>query len=147
MACGVLRHHEPALRAEGNDMVLRCPGRFTAAQADSVLVPCPECGLEAEIFGDEQRVKCRCGKLVFRDAVPSCAQWCPEAERCFGSAAKTMTAVEDTTDIAVQRARFRELQELVEQAVGRCSKSKERLQRELQEAAGAADTTNTAEKE
>ena len=123
-------------------MALRCPGRFTAAQADSVVVPCPECGLEVEIFGDEQRVKCRCGKLVFRTAVPSCAQWCAEAARCFGTVGETVTAAQETTDQAEQRARFREIQELVEKAMGRCPNSKERLQHELEE---AADSPSAAE--
>ncbi len=120
-------------------MALKCPGRFTAAHADSVIVPCPNCGKEAEIFGDEQRLMCRCGNWVFRAAVPSCAQWCAEAERCFGSVGKAAAAMKDIPDAAEQKARFHELQEQVEKALGRCAHTEERLQHEGEKATDGSD--------
>ncbi len=65
-------------------MAMHCPGRDSNTKLDSEEVPCPGCGRLNEMFGDEQRIHCRCGAWVFRDVLPSCAQWCPAAAECFG---------------------------------------------------------------
>ena len=100
-------------------MALRCPGRTANVLVESTLVPCPECGRTVEIFGDEERVHCRCGHWVFREALPSCAQWCPEAERCFGSAGNP-ARLSKTADQKEQEERFRELQERIATALANC---------------------------
>jgi len=60
----------------------RCPGA-TPDNLDSVLVACPACGREVEIFTDEPKHRCRCGTMVFREAQPRCADWCAAAAQCF----------------------------------------------------------------
>ena len=64
-------------------MEMSCPGR-ESRKLDSRVVRCPRCGAHVEIFSDEQKVRCRCGELILREALPSCIQWCPAAERCLG---------------------------------------------------------------
>ena len=109
---------------------LRCPGRISAsAVLSSVLVACPGCGNTVEIFGDEVKVHCRCGRHVFREALPSCAQWCKEAERCFGQAGGFPQALRDTCapeDLRKQEERFRELQAFVITALAKCPHPEER---------------------
>jgi len=49
------------------------------------LYKCPRCGAEVQIFSDETRVRCHeCGKMVDRNKVPSCIEWCASAEQCWG---------------------------------------------------------------
>ena len=67
-------------------MDLTCPGRKASAPKDSIVVACPSCGREVELFDDEPRVRCRCGQWVFRKALPSCVQWCAAAKLCLGEA-------------------------------------------------------------
>ena len=100
-------------------MPLRCPGRTANAVVESTLVPCPECGRTVEIFGDEQRVHCRCGHWVFREALPSCGQWCAEAGRCFGRAIDPGRHSK-TADHKEQEKRFRALQERIAAALANC---------------------------
>ena len=106
-------------------MELRCPGRESNAKLDVSLITCPQCKSEVELFGDEIRVHCRCGHWVFREAVPSCAQWCKEASRCFGHIEGIPKAVKDSCaaeDLKLEEERFRELQALVLASLGKCSK-------------------------
>lgn len=49
-----------------------------------MLVACPDCGREVEIFTDEPKRRCRCGTIVRREALPRCADWCPAAPQCLG---------------------------------------------------------------
>jgi len=67
-------------------MMNKCPGRMTPRNLDSVVVPCPECGRLVEFFTDEPKRRCRCGKLLLREALPKCADWCPAAAQCLGEA-------------------------------------------------------------
>ncbi|MCK4602453.1 MAG: hypothetical protein KAU28_08295 [Phycisphaerae bacterium] len=67
-------------------MTQQCPGRTTARNLDSVIVPCPSCGRLVEFFTDEPKRRCRCGKLLLRESLPKCADWCPAAARCLGEA-------------------------------------------------------------
>jgi len=96
-------------------MTLRCPGRESNAKLDSEMVPCPGCGRLNEMFGDEQKVHCRCGVWVFRDVLPSCAQWCPAAAECFGDIKGFVppTANKGHSCSSEEFERFKELQALV----------------------------------
>ena len=64
----------------------KCPGRMAARNLDSVLAPCPRCGRIVEFFTDEPKRRCRCGRLLLRESLPGCADWCPAAARCLGEA-------------------------------------------------------------
>ena len=64
----------------------KCPGQTTTRELDSVLVPCPDCGRLVEFFTDEPKRRCRCGRLLTREALPRCAEWCPAAAQCLGEA-------------------------------------------------------------
>ena len=104
---------------------LHCPGRTSpSAYLSSVVVPCPGCGHQVEIFGDEIRVHCRCGQYVFREALPACAKWCKEAARCFGIAGNLPQSLQDSCgseDLKKQEERFRELQGRVIAALAKCA--------------------------
>lgn len=61
-----------------------CPGS-DGRHLSADLYVCPHCGAEVEMFSDETRVKCHvCRGQVFKEAVPSCAQWCAQARQCLG---------------------------------------------------------------
>ena len=92
-------------------MELRCPGRM-AHVVDSTSVPCPQCGRNVELFGDEFRVRCRCRTWVFRETLPSCAQWCSAAARCFGTVGRPAVAAGSVSDPADQEQYERRLAEL-----------------------------------
>jgi hypothetical protein len=64
----------------------RCPGRQSLKYLESFLVPCPDCGRLVEFFSDEARRHCRCGRLLTREALPQCAEWCLAAAECLGEA-------------------------------------------------------------
>ena len=67
-------------------MMKKCPGRQAPRNLDSVVVPCPSCGRLVEFFTDEPKRRCRCGRLLTRESLPRCAEWCPAAAQCFGEA-------------------------------------------------------------
>jgi hypothetical protein len=70
---------------EDNDMgKVRCPGSISSATPTPMERPCPRCGSMVEIWSDEERVECKCGGVVFKDRVPTCAEWCPAADECLG---------------------------------------------------------------
>ncbi len=64
----------------------KCPGRMSGGNLDSVMVRCPDCGRLVEFFTDEPKRRCRCGKLLLRETLPRCADWCPAAAQCLGEA-------------------------------------------------------------
>ena len=64
----------------------RCPGRESLKNLDSVVVPCPDCGRLVEFFTDEPKRHCRCGRVLLREALPQCAEWCVAAAECLGEA-------------------------------------------------------------
>jgi hypothetical protein len=64
-------------------MVDRCPGKQSLRQLDSVVIPCPDCGQLVEFFTDEPKRQCRCGRVLLRETVPQCAQWCAAAADCL----------------------------------------------------------------
>lgn len=101
-------------------MTLRCPGRESTAKMDTAMIACPGCGRQIEIFGDEQKVHCRCGKWVFRDAIPSCAQWCPAAEECFGNIAGVKKASTGHSCVSEELERFKDLQGRIKDAMEQC---------------------------
>jgi len=55
-------------------------------QLDSVVIPCPDCGRLVEFFTDEPKRRCRCGRVLLREALPQCAEWCLAAAQCLGQA-------------------------------------------------------------
>jgi len=64
----------------------RCPGQESLRSLDSVIVPCPDCGRLVEFFTDEPKRQCRCGRVLLREALPHCAEWCLAAAECLGQA-------------------------------------------------------------
>ena len=64
-------------------MEQKCPGRMWKDVKSEVRV-CPQCHRPVEMFSDEEKVRCKCGEVILREAVPSCIQWCAAAEKCLG---------------------------------------------------------------
>lgn len=65
-------------------MPLKCPGQDSRNLKVEKIV-CPKCGYDIEIFSDENRVKCpKCRKMVGRERLPSCVDWCKAARACVG---------------------------------------------------------------
>ena len=65
-------------------MRLRCPG-LSGQRLTSILIRCPNCGHEVEMFSDESVVWCSaCRMPVRKAAVPTCAKWCKAAAECIG---------------------------------------------------------------
>ncbi|MFQ6135878.1 MAG: hypothetical protein ACE5PM_01705 [Candidatus Hydrothermarchaeales archaeon] len=63
----------------------RCPGTEGIKNPTIEIINCQKCGEEIEIFTDEQKTTCpNCGETVFREAVPSCIDWCKYAKECVG---------------------------------------------------------------
>jgi len=63
---------------------MKCPGQ-ELRQVTAELHTCPNCGYQVEIFSFEIRAKCyQCGTMVFKEAVPSCIDWCAGARQCLG---------------------------------------------------------------
>lgn len=68
----------------------RCPGTASISRPELLLVECPKCGEEMEIFSDEERAVCdSCGSTVFREKAPSCFDWCTYSEECREELNKT----------------------------------------------------------
>jgi len=67
-------------------MLNKCPGKMMQRHLESVVVPCPDCGRLVEFFSDEPKRNCKCGKLILRETLPKCADWCPAAAECLGEA-------------------------------------------------------------
>ena len=66
-------------------MAERCPGMQSLRILDSVVVPCPDCGRLVEFFTDEPKRRCRCGRVLLRETLPQCAEWCDSAAECLGN--------------------------------------------------------------
>lgn len=65
---------------------MKCPGQDMRNLRVEVY-KCPNCGAEVEIFSDELKVRChRCRKLVYKEKLPSCIDWCASARQCLGEA-------------------------------------------------------------
>jgi len=77
---------------------MKCPGRQTPRNLDSVIVKCPDCGRGVEFFTDEPRRHCRCGLVLFREAMPQCADWCPAAARCLGLAVDSRKTLDNVVE-------------------------------------------------
>ncbi|MHC4562044.1 MAG: hypothetical protein ACYS8X_04635 [Planctomycetota bacterium] len=67
-------------------MINKCPGQLSLRALDSVVVPCPDCGRLVEFFSDEPKRQCHCGRVMLRETLPQCAEWCPAAAECLGEA-------------------------------------------------------------
>lgn len=64
-------------------MVFKCPGSEAVKRPEIIILTCPKCGKEVEMFSDEQAAKCSCGAVVCREKTPSCADWCKYAKECI----------------------------------------------------------------
>jgi len=63
----------------------KCPGSRDIITPVPIYKRCPDCGEEVEVWSDELKAKCaECGTTVFREAVPSCIEWCQAAKECLG---------------------------------------------------------------
>jgi len=63
---------------------VRCPGSLRSVAPQPLERQCPRCGRSVEIWSDEEKAACKCGGTVFKDRRPTCAEWCPAAEKCLG---------------------------------------------------------------
>lgn len=61
----------------------RCPGFFRSIRLETYEVRCPNCGRVLEFFSDEMKLRCKCGTVVYRESQPTCAEWCPYADKCL----------------------------------------------------------------
>jgi len=62
-----------------------CPGAKLIRQPMPEEYPCPNCGEMVEIWTHEFKARCpKCGTTVFREATPSCVEWCQYARQCVG---------------------------------------------------------------
>ena len=61
-----------------------CPGADNVKIPELELVECPKCGGEVEFFSRDKKSTCtECGEIVYKEAQPSCIDWCPMADKCF----------------------------------------------------------------
>jgi HD superfamily phosphohydrolase YqeK len=68
-------------------MTQRCPGQ-DKRNLKIESCACPECGYEIEVFSDELKARCpRCQRIVAREALPNCIDWCRYAKECAGQEA------------------------------------------------------------
>ncbi|MEK7280819.1 MAG: hypothetical protein AAB037_00500 [Chloroflexota bacterium] len=65
-----------------------CPGSQTIRQPVPEDYLCPNCGEVVEVWSNELKHNCpKCGTPVFREAAPSCIDWCQYAKECVGEEA------------------------------------------------------------
>jgi Fe-S-cluster-containing dehydrogenase component len=65
-------------------MTSKCPGQ-DSRNIRPEKICCPHCGYFLEIFSDEIKAKCpQCKKVVRKDRLPSCVDWCKAAQECVG---------------------------------------------------------------
>lgn len=66
-------------------MINRCPGQ-DARNIKAEFLNCPCCGYEVEIFSDELKRSCPgCRKIIYREKLPSCTDWCQSVRECIGA--------------------------------------------------------------
>ena len=65
-------------------MINKCPGQDSRNIQAQVII-CSSCGYKVEIFSDEIKARCpNCKRLVCKDRLPSCIEWCRAARDCLG---------------------------------------------------------------
>jgi len=65
-------------------MLKRCPGAKDLVEPRIIVRTCPACGEEVEFLGYETEAKCyNCGRMLHREATPSCITWCEYASKCI----------------------------------------------------------------
>ena len=77
----------------------KCPGSMPPRNLDSVTVTCPGCGRIVEFFTDEPKRRCRCGRLLLRETLPRCADWCAAAAQCLGEAVDLRVLARRLTEV------------------------------------------------
>ena len=61
-----------------------CPGADNVKIPELEIVECPKCGGEVEFFSRDKKSTCtECDEVVYKEARPSCIDWCPMADKCF----------------------------------------------------------------
>ncbi len=63
---------------------VRCPGSLRTTVPTPTERKCHKCGAIVEIWSDEEKADCKCGTIIFKDKLPTCAVWCNHAEKCLG---------------------------------------------------------------
>jgi len=99
-SCGILYLEQSTISAREDSMEKpQCPGKLRRTVPVPLERTCPRCREVVEIFSDEEKATCKCGASVFKDPMPSCAEWCPAAEKCLGD----VVDVEELRRIANKR--------------------------------------------
>ncbi|MCX8204688.1 MAG: hypothetical protein N3H31_03465 [Candidatus Nezhaarchaeota archaeon] len=63
-----------------------CPGTRSLVEPQIIIAYCPVCGAEVEFFEYEVERRCPdCGRVVKREATPSCVAWCKSARECIAN--------------------------------------------------------------
>ncbi len=62
----------------------KCPGQDKRnLQIENVR--CRFCSYEAEIFSDENKIRCpNCKNEIIKTKLPACVDWCQSARECLG---------------------------------------------------------------
>lgn len=86
-------------------MIKRCPGAKELVEPKIIVRTCPACGEEVEFLGYETEAKCyNCGRMLHREATPSCITWCEYASKCIADLKKrgiiTPSRAEELEEIA-----------------------------------------------
>ncbi len=64
-----------------------CPGARFIRHPKPELFQCPDCNTDVEIWSDEFSAKCpSCGRIVVREGMMGCVEWCTMARECVGDA-------------------------------------------------------------
>ena len=60
-----------------------CPGISQFMQPTPSYIHCPKCGIDVEIWSDENEAQCHnCGFVISEGNTQSCLDWCEYAEKC-----------------------------------------------------------------
>jgi Fe-S-cluster-containing dehydrogenase component len=107
-----------------------CPGATRLKEPIPEFFKCPSCASEIEIWTHENSRKCdNCGKIVTRDQVPTCIEWCEYGKECVGEEAynRYMEAIKDK---GIDKEKLEEaekrLKELMEKAREYCQRRRDK---------------------
>jgi len=65
-------------------MFPKCPGQ-DGRKIVAEEIACSNCGYRIEFFSDEIKSRCpKCKKILFKERLPSCFEWCKSARECLG---------------------------------------------------------------
>lgn len=90
-----------------------CPGSKVMRQPVPEIFACPQCGEEVEIWSDELKRSCpKCHKMVFRDTMMSCLDWCEYGEECVGGS--VFNTYMDNRAAGIKKTLIDELEKLLQ---------------------------------